>query len=481
MVAKRKGLTISFMILVLMILAASPVFATDPPGSLSGATAPELKVTSYSITGNGNPIYTNNVVNLDINVFDERIVSSSSPAYEVKPVVSLNTESFTLSAAGDCSVPTITPTGARYTISFTGLKYTGKGKTFSCWVSYLDTKGAPATPVNVPLPMEEVTITLDQCVIYSPPEPTLPPPEIEIKGTGFVLKEAYYGDGEPVYAGKAFTLSAVILATNGTSAVENVSVSFSPPEQLTFADGSSVVYIGTMAPGASVPVDITLLPNANIQEGSYTIGIDVNGVNQQTGLAVMTNMTITMPILQPERFEIFNTYLPSDLMAGIDSGMGYGSVVMVNQGRGAVSNVSFEITGDGLHLEDGRMYIGNVNGGEQRSADFNLLADTPGMIDALVLITYENVRGEIRTLEHPFTISVMDMGEGGFEDPYWPGGDPGFPDPGYEEGRSGPQNWLWVLIVAAVAAGAIIFLVRRQKKKRQEKEAALDYDDDEEE
>jgi len=484
--------TLMAALLLFMLPAAGPAYAaTAQDGSLNPSSTAGLNITGYTVLKNGspnnNPIYTNEVITLVLNVFDERIIGGTD--FSFQPAASLNTESFTIPSQSNIeySIPDPPTAGASYSITFKDIKYTGKGKTFSCFISYEDVTGAgspppPDTYPKLPIPMEKVTITLDQCVIYVPDTtPPPPPPEINIKGTGFVLKEAYYGDGAPIYAGNAFTLSVTILATNGTSAVENVSVSFSPPEQLTFADGSSVIYIGTMAPGASVPVSTTLLPGGNIQEGSYTVGIDVNGVNQQTGSPVSVHMTITLPILQPERFEIFNTYLPSDLVAGMDSGMGYGSVTLVNQGRGAVANVSFEITGEGLRLEEGRMYIGNVGGGEQRSADFNLLGDIPGVINALVVVTYENVRGEKKKLEHAFTVNVMDMG-GGYVDPGWPER-PDFEYPGYAEkpgGLGGIPIWLWIVIGAAAAAVVIILLVRRNKKKKKAAEAALDDIEDEE-
>ena len=455
--------------------------AADPAGSLD--------VTGFKITRRNGTSYSNytgritkgNTLTVKVDVLDSR-VTAGAPV----PLAALNAVSFSIPKQANITytTPSVSADGCTYTITFKDLKYRGVGNSLDFDVSY--------SGLAPPIPMQPVSLTLNQCVEYVPPEPVDPtpaptpapepmpepqpepgPPDVTVKGTGFILKDASYGGGEPIYAGQVFTLHAVLLATNGTYAVENVSASFSPPEELTFADGSSVVYIGTMSPGASVPVSATLLPSANIQEGSYTIGIEVSGVNQQTGDPVSATMTVSMPILQPERFEIFNTMLPTDLMAGMDSGMGYGSVTLVNQGKGAVANVSFEITGDGLYLEDGRMYIGNVGGGEQRSADFNLLGDTTGMIDALVLITYENVRGEIKTLEHPFTVNVMDGG-GGSMDPGFE--DPGFMDPGLIEGgqRGGPPNWVWIIIIIAAAAVAAALLARRHRKKKKAAEAALD-------
>jgi len=272
-----------------------------------------------------------------------------------------------------------------------------------------------------------------------------------------------------VYAGQQFSLSATILATNGTSAVENVSVTFSPPEQITLAGGASVVYIGTMAPNSSREVSVLLIPGANIPEGSYPVSIMVSGVN--SGIPVAEQMTVSIPVLQPERFEIFDAMLPTDLTAGIDDGLGFSTVTLVNKGKGTVANVTVEIEGDGLRTDVGRQYLGNVAGGEQKVADFIMYADFPGVIEGKVIVLYENVRGEQMSLERPFTVNVN---ESWFEDPgFYP--EPFPPD---EPGSSGPPMWLWIIIAAAAAVVVTTLLIRRRKKKKVAAEAALDDLDD---
>lgn len=484
------GWALMVLVCSFLLLAAGPVFATDTeePTDTGGgdaqtpqATSGALLLTGYAVQKDG-AVYTGSIVKGDkitlvLNIFDERVTNSDP---QPSPNAVLNTASFSIAAQGDVTyspLAAVTPEGWAYTITFNNLTYSGSGNTFTCNISY--------TGVVPPVPMETVSIPLNQCVEYKAPEqtPTPEPPTVTVKGTGFVLKDARYGDGEPIYAGNAFTLYATILATNGDYSVENVSVAFSPPEEMTFADGSSVVYVGTMSPGSSFPVSATLLPGANIQEGSYTIGINVNGVNQKTGDPVSATMTISMPVLQPERFEIFNATLPTDLMAGMDTGMGYGNVTLVNQGRGTVSNVSLDIVGEGLSQEGGKQYIGNVGGGEQKSTDVNLQADTPGTIDAKVVVTYENVRGEQKTLEYPFTVNVMDNGGGDIGLPGGPGVDyPVVDDSGAngDGAGAGLPVWAWILICAAVAAVVSVLLVRRHRKKMKAAEAALDdFPDDE--
>jgi len=324
--------------------------------------------------------------------------------------------------------------------------------------------------------MVNVSLTLNQLVQYvpqpqPPTDPGEPPPGVIDKPTDFVLKDARFGDGT-VYAGEEFVLSVVILATNGTFPVENVSVTFSPPEQLTLSGGASVVYIGTMHPNTSVPVSVGLFANANVPEGTYPVTITATGMNQNSGAPAGGGMmTVAIPVLQPERFEIFDAMLPTDLTAGVDDGLGFSTVTLVNKGKGTVANVTVEIVGEGLRTDIGRQYLGNVAAGEQKVADFIMYGDIPGEIEGKVLVLYENVRGDQMTLERPFTVFVN---EGWFEDP-------GFspePWPPDEPVSTGPPTWLWILIAIAAAVVVTVLLLRRRKKRLAAAEAALDELDD---
>ena len=443
------------LLLSLVMITPGTALASSAPSS----TADELTVTSYQVNNGANTaVFTGKItkgtrISLIINITDTR-------SGGVAPVATGNTTSFTpnnIASTSSTSNP-VSGSGNDWTIIFTNLTYTGVGQSFTCVISY------PGTTI----PAASITIPLNQCVEYTgspPPDPGDGPTPVD---TDFVLKSASYGD-DAVYAGQVFTLSAVILTTSGGSSVDNVTVSFVPPEQMTIVEGTSVVYVGRMAPNTSTSVSTALMPNGNIQEGSYNVGILVEGFNN--GRLVSRQMSISIPVLQPERFEIFNTMLPTFLNAGMNDGMGFGSITLVNKGQGAVSNVTVNVEGDGLYFADGRQFIGNVAGGAQSNADFNMMADIPGWIEGTIIVDYENVRGQHKQLEYLFSVEVAEPLPPGFEEP-------GMVFPEEPPQPTGLPNWAWILIIAAAAVAATVFLVRRRKKKLAAAEAALDADED---
>ena len=458
-ISRASALLLSISLLFsLSIATTGMVFAgsSDPPPKDTPPAG--ITLTNITLSTGGSPITKGMQVTITLYLKDDRAAVVDATA-----VATLNTSAFT-GTSPVYSTTTVYPNGT-YAFVFENLTYTGNAKDFNVSIAYPD--------ASSPVEMLDLPVSINQLVPWVAPDEEKPTPETPVP-TNFILRDANYGS-ETVYAGKPFHLSVVILATSGSSSVSNVSVSFTPPEEMTFVDGSSVVYIGSMSQGTTSTIGVNLMPNGNIPEGSYPISIDVKGFNSK-GEAVTATMSVTVPVLQPERFEIFNTMLPTFLTAGMDDGSGFGSITLVNKGQGAVSNVTVDVVGEGLSLGEGRQFIGNINGGAQNTADFLISASSPGRVSALVVVTYENIRGEQKSLEHAFDIEVAEFMPPDMDDP-------GIMFPIDEPASAGLPPWGWILIVVGAAAAATIFLVRWRKKKKAAAEAALDdlADEDEDE
>ena len=342
----------------------------------------------------------------------------------------------------------------RYAIVLDGITYRGGENTLSLDIGY--NRGV--------LELKSVSQPISQCYDADTVE--------EPKDSALVLTSASYGGGS-VEAGSDFTLTVDVLAPAKYAGAENVKVIITPPEQFTASSGSTMIYVGDMAPGASRQVTFELNASAVAPSGSYPISVSVSGT-AANGAAPSDQMSVTVPVTQPERFEISRTDLPEYLSMGEE---GYAYVSFVNKGKGTIYNVSAEITGEGITTTEGNQYIGNVLSGSESSADFTIQTAQAGTISALLTITYEDEKGNIKELTQDFTITVEEMYMGGFDD-YYPG-DFGDIDIMPEE-EAGMPLWGWILIVLGVLAaggGAAFFIIKKKKAKK--KAAQLTEDDDE--
>lgn len=470
--------TIAVLVVSFQLLFGTVVYGADVEKPQSETNTGGLTVTGYRLThGPSNENFTGTLekggsLTVILTVYDNRtVLAGFDQSNMVHPVGRLNTNSFTipnqnqvLASSVQKSYPTpASGTGQSgawtYELIFQNMTYTGVGNEFKCDIFY---EGNNVVEVST------YSLKIEQCIPYVAPsssDSSSSSSSATVKGTGFVLKEASYGQ-ETIYAGQQFTLSATMLATNGDSSLENVSCTIVPPKEISLASGNSMSYFGTAKPNQAIPVTFDLVPGANVENGSYTVVLDVKGINAKTGEAVSASVSISIPVVQPERFEIFKTQFPTDLIMNNNDGQGYGSITLVNQGKGQVANVSVDIIGQGLTTEDGKQYLGHIAGGEQKTADFNILASEPGKINAQAQVTYESTTGEIKTLTYDFSINVEDMGDMGEIDPGM------MPPPEMiEEPKAGPPLWVWILIGAVVLIAAIV-VGRIVLKKRKAKKAA---------
>ena len=206
--------------------------------------------------------------------------------------------------------------------------------------------------------------------------------------------------------------------------------------------------------------------------GSYNITVNVSGNSASDSAALTAQMPVTVPIVQPERFEISRTDFPEYLSMGEE---GYASVSFVNKGKGIIYNVSAEITGDGITTTEGNQFIGNIAAGTESSADFTIQTANAGTLNGLLTVTYEDEKGNAKTLTKEFSMTVEEMQMGG-DDTMGGGMDTMVP---MEPEPTGVPVWVWIVVGVGVVAAVVVVLVVLKKKKAKRRAAQLMEDDDE--
>lgn len=282
---------------------------------------------------------------------------------------------------------------------------------------------------------------------------------------GLVIKSSSIGKTS-VNAGEEFTLSLTIYATtSGSKNVDDVVVSVSAAGEstgVTVASGSSSQYIGTMAPGSSKTVSFPMKALDSFTGGVSTIMVSVTG-NGTTGAS--TNVSV--PIIQPDRFEISRVECPEILMVGEEDVL---SVVFVNKGRNSVNNLTVSLVGTNLSNPNQSEYVGNLAGGTENSVDFDISGLEAGQMTGTITVQYEGNDGQTVTLTQDVSCTIE---EAYYEDPdMWE--DPGSDVPTDVEPESTGLPLIAKILIgvgAAAAVVAVVVVVRKRKAKKAALEA----------
>ena len=171
-----------------------------------------------------------------------------------------------------------------------------------------------------------------------------------------LVRTSSYGD--QVTAGTEFPLSLGIYATDGSEDLSDVIVSLTLPGEYLAEQRQSVPVCGRYLPKQMRDITFQVVPSAGFTGTVADITVNMSGTGVITGKAVTGTTTISVPISQPNRFEVGQLELSSDTIYVGDTG----SVTLsyVNKGKNPVSNLEARLTGTNLGA-GGYQYLGNLN------------------------------------------------------------------------------------------------------------------------
>lgn len=313
-----------------------------------------------------------------------------------------------------------------------------------------------------------VTCKIDNATII-PTKPDDEKPDTETTAAQpYVIFSSYsYGKGDLV-AGETRNITMTFRNTSKTMAVENMMVTMTLPDAMMLTSSSNSFYIESLAAEGTITktVNVTVKPTAAAQSHSMTVDFTYDYLDNGVRRNAKTTETISMPVLQVDRFTVTGIDLPQQIFIGEENNL---SVNFVNKSRTDIYNLSAKLNCEGLSNNGEEQYLGNLASGTTSSADFYITGNEKCELVGEVIITYEDTNMNQRTVSVPFTTQVTS-----YEDVWGPSNpsvDPGT-DPGMEEPAGFP--WFWVIGgVVVVAAGVFVYLKLRKNKKE-----SVDEDED---
>lgn len=306
---------------------------------------------------------------------------------------------------------------------------------------------------------------IDNATIVPEKENDKKPDEETTAAQPYVIISSYsYGKGDLV-AGETRNITMTFRNTSKTMAVENMMVTMTLPDAMMLTSSSNSFYIESLAAEGTITktVNVTVKSNAAAQSHSMTVDFTYDYLDNGIRRNAKTTESISMPVLQVDRFTVTGIDLPQEIFMGEENNL---SVNFVNKSRTEIYNLSAKLNCEGLSNNGEEQYLGNLASGTASSADFYITGNEKGELVGEVIITYEDTNMNQRTVSVPFTTKVVSH-----EDVWGPQGpvgpqnpdDPGM-DPGMEEPAGFP--WFWVIGgVVVVAAGVFVYLKLRKNKK----------------
>lgn len=306
---------------------------------------------------------------------------------------------------------------------------------------------------------------IDNATIVPEKENDKKPDEETTAAQPYVIISSYsYGKGDLV-AGETRNITMTFRNTSKTMAVENMMVTMTLPDAMMLTSSSNSFYIESLAAEGTITktVNVTVKSNAAAQSHSMTVDFTYDYLDNGIRRNAKTTESISMPVLQVDRFTVTGIDLPQEIFMGEESNL---SVNFVNKSRTEIYNLSAKLNCEGISNNGEEQYLGNLASGTTSSADFYIKGNEKGELVGEVIITYEDTNMNQRTVSVPFTTKVVSH-----EDVWGPQGpvgpqnpdDPGM-DPGMEQPAGFP--WFWVIGgVVVVAAGVFVYLKLRKNKK----------------
>ena len=313
---------------------------------------------------------------------------------------------------------------------------------------------------------------IDNATIVPEKENDKKPDEETTAAQPYVIISSYsYGKGDLV-AGETRNITMTFRNTSKTMAVENMMVTMTLPDAMMLTSSSNSFYIESLAAEGTITktVNVTVKPTAAAQSHSMTVDFTYDYLDNGVRRNAKTTETISMPVLQVDRFTVTGIDLPQQIFIGEENNL---SVNFVNKSRTDIYNLSAKLNCEGLSNNGEEQYLGNLTSGTTSSADFYITGNEKGELVGEVIITYEDTNMNQRTVSVPFTTQVTS-----YEDVWGPSNpsvDPGM-DPGTDPGMEEPAGfpWFWVIGgVVVVAAGVFVYLKLRKNKKE-----SVDEDED---
>lgn len=278
---------------------------------------------------------------------------------------------------------------------------------------------------------------------------------------------------ETVKAGDTFTLTLHITNTSKATAVSNLTFDLQAPASGTGSDttsdtaaflpvsGSSIIFVDSIAAGATKDISIDLESRADLSQKPYVLTVNMEYEDSEYN-AYTAEASVSIPIKQEAKFDIGTIdVMPASIAVGSESNVMFS---INNTGKTTLYNVN--VTFESASVTGGETFLGNIEIGATGNVDAMITGEAVTTDEGKVkaIISYEDESGNVSTQEKEFELFVT---EESFDD-FSMSDD--LMNEEFVDGASTGSNHIVLIIVIVVVvlalAGVAVFIIIKKKKKK---------------
>lgn len=278
---------------------------------------------------------------------------------------------------------------------------------------------------------------------------------------------------ETVKAGDTFTLTLHITNTSKATAVSNLTFDLQAPVSGTGNDntsdtaaflpvsGSSIIFVDSIAAGATKDISIDLESRADLSQKPYVLTVNMEYEDSEYN-AYTADASVSIPIKQEARFDIGTIdVMPASIAVGSESNVMFS---INNTGKTTLYNVN--VTFDSASVTGGDTFLGNIEVGATGNVDAMITGEAVTADDGKVkaIISYEDESGNVSTQEKEFELFVTEE----TYDDFGMGDD--MMNEEFVDGASTGSNHIvliiCIIVVVLALAGVAVFIIIKKKKKK---------------
>lgn len=223
-----------------------------------------------------------------------------------------------------------------------------------------------------------------------------------------IIVTSYNYGGRDVMAGNDFPLTINFANTSKDFSLENIIMDVTTSTDLSISNGSNSAYIEILSKGESQTKTLQITASSSIEPKpqQVTVKFSYEYILDKTRKTGERTEVLAIPIVQLDRFSVGELSVPDQIWPGDNA---YISIDYVNKGKSEIPNLSARLESDAPGISDSQV-VGNVKPGDSGTIDFTVTVNEPGDISGKIIVTYEDAKGNEKSVERPFSTTVMDMG-----------------------------------------------------------------------